>query len=57
MSSCQYLEEANFEAVEAAADRKDGRLNVRKSLEVVLNCKMKLLLDRDFSSGSSVMEL
>jgi len=32
LSSCQYLEEANFEAAEAAADRKDGRLNVRKSL-------------------------
>jgi hypothetical protein len=57
LSSCQYLEEANFEAAEAAADRKDGRLNVRKSLEVVLNCKMKLLLDRDLSSGSSAMEL
>ena len=52
MSSCHYLEEADFETVEAAAvDRKDGRLNVRKSLEGILDCKMELLLERDLNSG------
>jgi hypothetical protein len=58
LSSCHYLEEAGFETAEvAAADRQDGRLDVRKSQEVVLNCKTELLLDRYLSSGSSAKEL
>jgi hypothetical protein len=59
LSSCHYLEEADFETAEAAAaaDRKDGNLNIRKSQEEVLNCKMELLLDRYLSSGSSAKEL
>ena len=58
MSSCHYLEEADFETAEAVAvDRKDGILNVRKSLEGMLDCKMELLLERGLNSGSSAMEL
>jgi hypothetical protein len=58
LSSCHYLEEEDFETAEdAAADRQVGRLNVRKSLEVVINYKIELLLDRDLSSGSSAKEL
>jgi len=58
LSSCHYLEEADFETAEAAAlDRKDGTLNVRKSLEEMLDCKMELLLERDLNSGSYAMEL
>lgn len=61
MSSCRCPEKADFETAEAAAadgaDRMDERLNVRKGLEVVLNCIVKLLLDRDLSFGSPAMKL
>ncbi len=56
MLSCHYLEGTELETAEAAADRMDGGLNARKSLEVVLSCKLDLLLYRDLSSGSSAMD-